>query len=49
MSINVSENVSAETESNQILHKQDLFIVFVAQICFKEQREDLVGNEHNSV
>ena len=27
----------AETRSNQIQHKQDLVIVFVTQVCSKEQ------------
>ena len=47
-SISVSEHDSAETESDHILRKQEMLIVFVTQVCSKEQREDLVGNEHNS-
>lgn len=33
---------SAETERNQIQRKQDLVAVLVTQVCFKEQKEDLV-------
>ena len=34
---------SAETKSNQILRKQDLVVVFVTQVCSKEQKGRLGG------
>ena len=35
-------------KNSQILRKQDLVIVFVTQVCSKEQREDFVGSVNNS-
>ena len=40
--------VSVETKSSQFLRKQHLVIVFVTQVCSKEQREDLEGNVYSS-